>query len=286
MASYYLSLPGGLTACLRTPFVLERDDRVRLRFGAYVPGMAYLDAAPKRVDFTVEHLPSRRPRLEVRGRRIALYAPEKDPFPEDLYHLFMGVARRELLRNHCYPVHSSCVGTKGRYVLLIGHSGMGKTTLAHRLVRTHGLQLYSGGKTVTRFASDGGLRAIAGTRTMTALDRTLNRYAYRMTPAEEAPFGEVRIVGIYLPKVNGGVKERRTLTPLSALHTLYSYFLDTVHTDVVVNGKEVFDGAPPSRVKQEVAQGLVRMTKRLPVMMISGLPAFLARVVLDTAKLP
>src|SRR5207237_886373 len=120
VGSHFLSLPAGLTACLETPYDLDGDEKVRLRFGAYVPGMSYLDRAPARTDFVLEHVPSDRPRLRSRGNRITLFAPESAAFPEDLYHLFFGIARRELVKRGAYSVHAACVGRNGRYALLVG----------------------------------------------------------------------------------------------------------------------------------------------------------------------
>lgn len=272
MAEHYLSLPGGLTACFKTACGLCRADRLQL--GAYVPGIAFLDKVPPHIDLTVEHEISDNQRLEDRGSHVILYAPAREKFPADLCHLLYGVERRALLKRDFYAVHAACVGRGDDYMLIVGHSGAGKTTLAQNLVEKHGMKLFSGNKTVVRFDDDGGLRAVAGTRTMTALDGNLDRHAYEMSASDYAP-SEVKIKSAVLVRVNDGVREAQTLGSLSALHTLYPYFMDAVNADVVVNGRDVLDGTPDAGVKKRLAGHLRRSLARLPVHKYSGTMDFL-----------
>jgi hypothetical protein len=256
MRDYYLGLPGGLTACFRSACDIRGDEAVRLGLGAYVPGISFLDEKPRKPDIKLEN-------------------PQAS-FSDDFYHLLYGMTRAALLRRGYYCVHAACVGNDNGYMLIPGHSGAGKTTLAQRLVDRHGLKLLSGNKTVVRFAADGTIRAIAGTRTMTALDGAGKRYAYAFAPGKYAPEGGEGIVSsIALIRVNGGVREFAQLPRLSAAHTLYPFFMDAVNADVIVGGGRVFDAAPPLEAKEKLAAGLLRM--QAPVYKISGPMPYLER---------
>lgn len=273
MADFYFSLPGGLTALFRTACALGPHERLQL--GAYVPGIAALDKPPAQPDITLFHETADRPRLEDGGAHVALYAPAGEKLPADLYHLFYGVARRELLKRGFYTVHAACVGRDDAYTLIVGPSGAGKTTLAHKLVETHGLKLFSGNKTVVRFDRDGGIRAVAGTKTMTALDGGLNRHAYEMNPDDYAQQTEVEIKSILLVRINDGVEETQTLTPLSALHSLYPCFMDAVNADIIVNGRDLLDGTPDRQTRQALGEKLGRAVSRIPVRKYAGTVKFL-----------
>ena len=236
-----------------------------------------MDAPPVCTDIVIEHVAGDHPALDCRDRHIVLTAPPAADFPADLYHLIYGVTRKALLDRGYYCVHAACVGTGDDFRLVAGHSGAGKTTLAHRLVEQHGMKLLSGNKTVVRFDADGGMIAVAGTRTMTAVDRNLNRYAYDMADTEYAT-GEVRIKAVDIVRINDGVAEVQRLSLQSALHTLYPYFMDTVNADIIVNGRDIFDGTPSVTAKTALAQGLHKAA--VPVRKISGTMDFMTREVL------
>ncbi|MBU0799500.1 MAG: hypothetical protein KKA05_00710 [Alphaproteobacteria bacterium] len=275
MAEHYLGLPGGLTACFRTACAVGPEER--LQFGAYVPGLVFLDHAPDRVDITVDHAFSDSPRLEDNGRHVTLWAPKSEKLPADIYHLLYGIERRALLMRGFYSVHAACVGTGGDYRLIVGHSGVGKTTVTHNLVEKHNMKLFSGNKTVIRFDDDGSIKAVAGIRTMTALDSDLNRYAYEMAPEKYAAQAEVDIKSIALVRINDGVAETQRLGPLSALHSLYPYFMDAVNADVIVNGKDIFDGAAQGGAKAHLTERLGATLRQIPVSKYAGTVPFLER---------
>ena len=279
MVDRYFALPGGLTACFRTASALGR--RERLQLGAYVPGIAVMGGVPARADITIEHEFSESPGLADDGANIRLCAPRGDgSLPADIYHLFYGAVRRTLLERGFYSVHAACVGNGDDYTLIVGHSGAGKTTLTQRLVEKHDMKLFSGNKTVVRFDPGGGITAVAGTRTMTSLDGNLNRHAYEMNPADYAPQAQASIKSIVIVRVNDGVEEAQELSRSSALHALYPYFMDAVNADVIVNGRDVFNGAANSSARERLAAGLALSVAAIPVRKYSGNMNFLERKVL------
>ncbi len=253
MPEIYATMAGGLTARFDT----ARNIRAHaLHFGAHIPAFAFVDAAPDQIDIDMG-----------------------DVTLPDAYHLLYGHVRKALLARDLYPVHAACVGDDAGYALLVGHSGSGKTTLAQQLLaQDH--KLYSGNKTVMR-KHGSGLDAIAGTRTMTALDAAFTRHAALLPEAAYAPTSTVPIKNIFIVRVNDGVTEDQRLAPLSALHTLYPYFMDAVNADVIVNGKTVFDGHVDAGVKSRLVETLGRALEAIPVRKISGSIAYMAQRVMQ-----
>ncbi len=277
MADYFFSLPGDLTARFKTDCAITEQEQLQL--GAYVPGIVPIKVPPDNPDIIIEHVCSDVPRLEDGGAYIKLYAPHSKKLPVDLYHLFYGVERRELLKRDLYSIHAACVGKDNDYALIVGHSGAGKTTLAQKLVKECGMKLFSGNKTVVRFKEDGGVEAVAGTRTMTTLDKRLTRHAYEMSAGEYSKEKTVPIKSIAIVRVNDGVREAQRLEPLSALHTLYPYFMDTVNADIIVNGKDILNGVSSVDTKEKLALSLGKAIDSLQVFRYSGSIDFLSQKV-------
>ena len=275
MHKYYMTLPGDMLALFQSASH-EMTDDVRLKMAAYVPGIAWSATMPERgPDIVIQHTMTDRPFLADGGTRIMISTATHETFPDDLYHLLYAVIRRQLIAREMYPVHAACVGDDDGYRLIVGHSGSGKTTLAHRLVSEHGMKLFSGNKTVIRFNDDGTMTAIAGTRTMTALDRDLNRYAYKMNECQYTRDQTVAIASIDLVRINDGVEETQVLSRTSALHTLYPFFIDQVNADVIVNGCDILDGTVGAGAKGYLARNLSRSS--VPVSKHAGSVSFLLR---------
>lgn len=234
-----------------------------------------MNEVPTRTDIVIEHRTGDAA-LTVSGNNVTLISAPTDSLPADLYHLTYAVTRRALMDRGYFCVHAACVGAGDDFRLVAGHSGAGKTTLAQRLVDGHGYKLLSGNKTVVRFDDDGGMIAVAGTRTMTAVDGNLKRFAYDMAASDYAD-GPVKIRAIDIVRINDGVAEVERLSSLSALHTLYPYFLDAVNADVIVNGRDIYDGTATPAQKSVLARGLADAP---PVRKISGTMDFMTREVL------
>lgn len=264
---HHFALGGGLALHFYSACTLT--EATVLQFGAHLPGLTVLRGKAANPDLSLTHSFGMHPCLEDDGDRVKLHTAFSADMPEDVAHLLYGMQRRKLQQSGLFPVHAACVGRDGRFILIAGHSGSGKTTLAQKLVDEHGFRLLSGNKTVLRFEENGQLTAIAGTTTMTALDNTQGRHAYTLPPQVYAR-GEQPVAGILLPRLNDGVCEHQQLKGLSALHTLYPYFTDAVNADVIVNGKDLFDGTTPKAARAFLARALPESLHRTEVRKASG----------------
>jgi hypothetical protein len=269
MTETYFKLPGGLTATFQGDRHVVRDPVFMAQMGAYIPGANVTDCVDK-PDFLITVANTEDHGTLWQDNHIYVISPIGQKLPDDLYHLLYGMVRKELVERGIYPIHAACVGKGDDFTLIVGHSGAGKTTLAHRLVEQHGLKLFSGNKTVVTIADDGQMSAIAGTRTMTALNDKQQRFAYQMGGGQYESREIVPITKIALVRVNDGVEEVQHLEPLSALHTLYPFFMDAVNSDVIVNGHEVFNGAVSGDTKTKLVVSLQNALTQIPVDKYSG----------------
>lgn len=278
MRDHFYALPGALTAHFRTACTIGTHEAMQLE--AYVPGITPLSIRPHNRDISLEHVMGDTPSFEDQGTHVKLCTARSNTCPLDIYHLLYGLTRRTLLAQNLYSVHAACVGESDNYTLMIGHSGAGKTTLAQKCVTQAGYTLFSGNKTVVKISDNGEITAIAGTKTMTALDAQFKRHAYIMQPHEYAQTPAVKITSIAIIRINDGVAETQRLTGLAALHTLYPYFMDTVNADVIVNGRHVFDGTPPHTAKAALVSSLGKAINQIPVHKYAGSMTFLKQRVI------
>jgi hypothetical protein len=80
-----------------------------------------------------------------------------------------------------------------------------------------------------------------------------------------------KIQTIYLLNINDGEFKVNALSALSALHTLYPYFMDKIKEDIILGGGEiVFSGKISSLAQQQLIQRLKKMVESIPVMSLWG----------------
>jgi len=266
------TLPGGMRLRLAVPDIPET-----MVLQAHVPGL--VPGSEGGADLSLLHDPQQARNIAGDFPHMVLGCGWSAAKAADLPHLLYGMARRAWLEAGLYPVHAACVSCgDGGAILLVGHSGSGKTTLAQRLIERHGCKLLSGNKTLVRFDETGALQAVAGTITMTALDKNRQRFAWRLPPDQygEAP---TPVRSIAIVRLNDGVAEEQRLSPMSALHSLYPFFLDAVNADVIVGGTEVFDGAISGAARKTLALRLQDLLSGISVHAYSGSIEHLAQKV-------
>lgn len=76
---------------------------------------------------------------------------------------------------------------------------------------------------------------------------------------------------IYLLNINDGEFKVSPLSPLSALHTLYPYFMDKIKEDIILGGGEiVFSGKITEKVHNQLIQKLKNLVESIPVATLWG----------------
>ncbi len=197
--------------------------------------------------------------------------------PADVPHYLYGLARLELLKRGLFPVHAACVGRGGRFALLVGHSGDGKTSVVLNLVGRPDWRIFSGNKTAVGFPQDGKIVAVAGTKVITVRAPDGGR-AFAEIGAERFETAEkAEIAAIFRVRLSDGADSCVRLPDLGALHVLYPFFLDAVNADVVLDGgSRVLSGEPPAGARERLAGGLRDALARIPAFEIAGSAAFVA----------
>ncbi|HEY4484457.1 MAG TPA: hypothetical protein VI978_01905 [Candidatus Paceibacterota bacterium] len=275
MTNFYLSFLGSILTQIKSSRDLELS---KILLGAYLPGAELVEKPDQMPDIVIEHEHSDISRFIQEEGRVHVYGNWEKEFPLDFYHLLYSVIRVELLKRDLFPVHAACIG-KDDYTLIVGHTGVGKTSIVLEILKNKDLLLFSGNKTIVSFKGEG-LEAIAGTKTLTARQKDIGRHlGYKIEIIQYGNraglvFGNKTdksgpIRAIVLVNLNDGVTENNLIEPSSALHRLYPYFLDTINADTII-GQSVYVGTPPIGTQEKLAQNLKETLSKIPTYAVSG----------------
>ncbi len=269
MKILYMSLPGGLTACIESDSEFFYGPETVLLLQAYVPGVEIISQVPEQVDIQIQHSESEKFHLEDQGVALHLSSPWKGRIDLEVFLMLYAMLRRKLLLGKLYTIHGACI-QKNDPLLIIGHSASGKTSILLKLVEKYNYQVFSGNKTVVSFSA-AGLLPIAGTKTITVkkADQGLSaaipsggfpywdRYAFQL-PAKAYFAGQALPVRtIVLTRIDDRRSSCRRIEPITAVHKLYTYFLDVINADVVFgNGKGLVSSETTRESKQYLVDAL------------------------------
>lgn len=279
-------LGGNLKVNFQSDIDFEYTTDDDLKLSAHIAGLHVLGLNDKNneqsISLFINHHYRQGPvELHQENNLIDIKSSWKEKLPIDFIHLLYGAARVSWLERRIYPVHAACIGNEeDGYTLLMGAPGSGKTTLTLNAAFNQNYKVYSGDKTLLRFNENNELEAISGTRTITLRQEDVWRWSD--IPIRFKPLGErvafqlpseyystektVQIKKIILVSLNDGVETKQLLEPLSALHTLYPFFMDKQREDILVGGDQAFfDGAVSVETRAELAKNLKLALKKIPV---------------------
>lgn len=282
-------LPAKLEATVSSDQDIEVDTGADLLFKAYVPGIEIDDRFPLCPDLTIRHHETSEDQgLKGSKRDMILRDAWEGKISQDLYHLLYSATRVKLLEKGLYSVHAACAENKmdDGQILIVGHSGSGKTTTALELVQHRDWKLSSGNKTVVSFNKEGGIEVVAGTTTMTVRDGQSEGYASELGKEIEDYGGRIAfsldeshyvsvsdrpLKAIVVVRLHDGLRDTHEMNPLSALHTLYPYFMDTVNADAIVaQGQGVYRGRAPKKSTKNLSTNLSSAVSEIPVYSVAG----------------
>ena len=279
----YFSLPENLILEFSSD-TAELDKNTKRILCAYVPGIEELERKPDKVDIIFQHKKAATFKLEHGANKITLWGPWNGELIADIHHLLYAIVRINLLERNLYSVHGACVGKDGKCVLILEHSGSGKTTVALKLAKDYDMHVLSGNKTTISF-NDAKMKVVAGTTAMSirsqdqkiiGIDDGLNyknRYIFELNQKEVNLPCEVRAIAVV--RLNDYAHESTKLKMPDVLHVLYPYFLDVVNSDVII-GDRVFPGTPPEGLQDKLVSGLKRSLVNIPIYSFIGSGSFVA----------
>lgn len=264
-----------------THFDYTQNDEVQL--SAHLPGLHEGDAETQQSTLKlIHHYKQGSVQLLQKDDYVDIISPWKEKFPPDFIHLLYGAARVSWLEQGVFPVHAACIGNDQEgYVLLMGTPGSGKTSLTLNAVFKKGCRVFSGDKTLLRFNDKNQLEAISGTHTITVRMEDVGRWE-KIPKVHKHLFGDrlafqldsdyyssksvVAIKKIILVSLNDGIEVIQQLSPISALHTLYPFFMDKQREDILVEGGQAFfDGAISKEIRAGLAKKLKLALEEIPV---------------------
>lgn len=282
-AGTHFRLAGGLTATFISepkPHVFTAEQLFLL--GAHLPEIKLVTANLVKPVIKIRHIESEQTQLQQQGSDVVFHAPWKGKLSSDFVHLFLGAARLAALERETFTVHAACVGG----ILLVGHPGVGKSSITLHTALNKNLKVYSGDKTLIKINSQGQMVAVGGTKVMTIRKNDVkrwpelesyqgvhsaDRFSFTLKPEQQEKRKEVLIKAIMLVNLNDGSTKSETLGSLSALHTLYPYFIDTERADVILEaGKAVFSGNLKTELKARLLTLLGLGLKSIPTLQVSG----------------
>lgn len=275
-----------LTFRLISDSPLKIGDKEILLLNAYLPGIHLLPHSKRsRCAFEFHHLEATKQKFTAQNNVFTLHDRWRGKLPNDFYHLFYSIARMFLIRANLFPVHAACViGKKG--MLIVGHSGDGKTTTLLELIKRGDFTVFSGNKTIISFPRQKKIMAVAGTRSITIPRQNHTglvdgqRMAFALPTNHYIKEQSVSIRTIVIIKLNDGAEEKEKLTPLSSLHRLYPYFLDAVNADTLIfDGREMVSGEISVKNKKYLAASLHHRLARMPVYKLTGSLSFIVNTI-------
>ena len=272
-----------------TPFTFTGEDLLLLK--GHVPGIELLNEPPSKIDFVLEHIQSSEKSVLEEVNKVTIKDEWSERLPDDITHLLYGISRKLYLSANQYPVHGACLELSGKNMLIVGHSGAGKTSVTLELLKNNKVELFSGNKTVVDF-NNNHFEAVAGTPTITVRKSDMKlfseiekeqeherweRNTFLLPQHRYTENDSVAIDTITIVKLTSYTESCDQLAHPSSLHTLYPYFMDLVNADIILaDFGRVFSSDTAIESKEALVQALSIVSDSTPVFSITGTTSYVA----------
>lgn len=296
---YFLCLPTYTNITLSFFDNVSFGERESLLLQAYVPGIRIVKKMPKSnlndKKISIDYFKSDNIKIDSKKETIRIYDNWSKEIPVYFFHLIYSISHYALLKKGYYTVHSACVGTGNQWSLLLGHTGVGKTTVMLNLLRNYKFKMFSSNKTLIKFQKDFCLEAIAGTTTITCKDNIsnklkkitkkkvnfVNRIAYKLPNEYSTLKNKVKISRLYFVKLNPAVEECVRLSNFESMVALYPLLFDYINSDIILfNGEDLYNGTSiTTREKKKMLSSLKKSLISLAVYNLNGSLDFISKTI-------
>lgn len=268
----------------RKPALTERDFFL---IDAHLPGVTVSEMGNKRklCIMTVNFFYSSNHSIKKNGNVLEVYDQQKSEIPAYMFHLLHSIFNKHWRKSNIYSIHSACVYRNGHTMLLMGHSGFGKTTVSLNLLKQYDFKLICSDRLLLKIKNDGSVLILGGTKVVSYKQRTnipldiLNN-GTNYVDREVRPIMPEYIFNKYPKKIDSIVMMRLSdfsagiakIDPFEALLPIYSFFLDYWNNDVLIfNGLEMYDGINNAPIaKRKLLSKLRKLISKTLVVSISG----------------
>lgn len=295
----YFSFPTNFIIAFKFNKEILFGEKEEMLLRAYVPGVCITKTIKKdirdEIDLFIIYRPSKIQKILHKGNTIFIHDNWSKEIPIYLFHLIYSVSHQILLKKDYYTIHSVCVGKKNTWTLLIGHTGVGKTSVMLELLYNHEFEMFSSNKTLVKFNKKIHLEAVAGTTTVTCKNDEhnkikvlieqstsfVNRIASKLPDKYITSNQKVTINRIYFTRLNPAVEECARLDDFESLVALYPFFLDHINSDIILfDGGDLYDGALlPTRTKKRMLSSLKNSLNSLEVYTLNGSLDFVSKTI-------
>lgn len=295
----YFSFPSNFIISINLRGNVLFREREKLLLRAYTPGIQNIKITRKNItnnpDLIISYCPSKDQKISYQNNHFIIYDDWSKEIPAYFFHLIYSISHHALLKKGYYTIHSACVGKENQWSLLLGHTGVGKTTVLLDLLHNYRYKMFSSNKTIVRFQDNFYLEAIAGTTTITCKDSDreklkaiagqtvnfVNRFACKLPDKYSISKNKVKISRIYFVKLNPAVEECVSLNNFESIVVLYPFFLDYINSGIILfNGKDLYDGVPiTTKVKKKILSSLKRSLISIDVYTLNGSLDFISKTI-------
>ena len=259
----------------------EEIENLKIKAGAYLPAVIFEEIGSIEPNFTVQFFENQSRSFEQSERKVVIKDIWKGKISLDLWHMLYSVIRKEMISKGLYPVHAACAG-KEKQVLLVGHTGAGKTTIMMKLIKDLGWKIFSGNKTVVDLRD--GVSGVGATKTISIRESAGNKYS--ALQLDDQHFDErlvVPIAAICIVKLDPSADRTVENGYPEYIHSLYPYFVDSVYADTIMSdGKGIYDGTVELKYRLELIENLKKQLQNIKVFSMAGSLSYLTN---ELAKL-
>ncbi|MDP2762931.1 MAG: hypothetical protein Q8O27_00210 [Enterobacteriaceae bacterium] len=240
----------------------------------FIPGLKIIETKND-CDLAITHKQDKVNRsYESNGNNIFIIDDWRKEIPIYIVHLLYKFFSRAYLKNGVISLHSSVAEKNDNLYLLVGFSGVGKTSILIKLLEDYNFKMVSGNKILLK-VNDNKMSVVGVTSVLsirnespTVLNKVIpkksenfcNRRVFQLPKKYFSQQRDYRKIYIIYSKINNGVAEFYEIDKNDILPILYPMSLDLVNREVIM-----FDGnlLIPDNISLQIKRRIFKLLKNI-----------------------